>query len=153
VLDSEGRIDRRKLAEIVFADKIKLARLNKIVHPDVLNSIERWLAEQERGGAPLAVVEAALLIEAGSQNRLERLVVVWCHPEQQHERLRARGWTAEQIEQRIAAQMPLEAKRRMADDQIDCSGPLAETRRQVEELVARLMKLAAVKPHPLEKQP
>ena len=141
---ADGRIDRRKLAGIVFADPAKLDRLNRIVHPGVVAALDRELAELERTqpGA-VAVVESALLIEAGYHERLDRLVVVWCEPEQQIERLRARGMTREQAEQRLAAQMPLDQKRRMADDEIDCSGSLEETRRQVERLVAKLKQLAA----------
>lgn len=141
---ADGRIDRRKLAEIVFADPTKLDRLNRIVHPGVVAALDRELAELARSQPGAVVVaEAALLIEAGYHERLDRLVVVWCEPEQQIERLRARGMTREQAEQRLAAQMPLDRKRRMADDEIDCSGSLEETRRQVERLVAKLKQLAA----------
>lgn len=144
ILGVDGRIDRRVLGEIVFRDPNRRKRLNEIVHPRVIQEQDRQLAEWEReGSVRVAVVEAALLIEAGYHERVDRLVVVWCRPEQQRERLRARGLTAEQIEQRIAAQMPLEEKRRLADDQIDCSGTLEETRGQVEELVRRLKQLAS----------
>lgn len=144
VVGADGRIDRKTLGTIVFEDSAKLQRLNRIVHPRVIEEQDRQLVELERadrGG--VAVVEAALLIEASYHERLDRLVVVWCRPEQQRERLRARGMPAEEIEKRIAAQMPLEMKRRLADDQIDCSGSLDETRRQVEALVARLRELAS----------
>jgi dephospho-CoA kinase len=89
----------------------------------------------------VAVVEAALLIEAGHHKILERLIVVWCRPEQQIERLtnpRGRAMSRADAMQRIAAQMPLEEKRRMATDEIDNSGSLAATQEQVKELVARL---------------
>jgi len=141
---SDGRIDRTKLGAIVFAEKAKLERLNRIVHPRVVEALDRELAALERtqpGG--VVVVEAALLIEGGYYERPDRLVIVWCKPEQQIERLMARGMTRQQAEQRIAAQMPLDQKRRMADDEIDCSGSLDETRRQVESLVAKLKQLAA----------
>jgi len=69
--------------------------------------------------------------------------VAWCKPEQQMERLLARGMSREQIEQRLGAQMPLDEKRRRADDIVDCSVPLEETRAQVEQLVAKLQQLAA----------
>ena len=141
---ADARIDRKRLAAIVFADPAKLERLNRIVHPRVVEALDRQLAKLERTqpGA-VVVVEAALLIEASYHERLDRLVVVWCEPEQQVERLLARGLTREQAEQRIAAQMQLDQKRRMADDEIDCSGSLEETERQVESLVAKLKRLAA----------
>jgi len=144
ILGPDGTIDRRQLGEIVFRDPNQLQRLNQIVHRRVIQEQDRQLAEWAAGGAVrVAVVEAALLVEAGYHRKLDRLAVVWCLPEQQRERLSARGLTAEQIEQRIAAQMPLEEKRRLADDTIDCSGSLEHTRQQVEALVERWKQLAA----------
>ncbi len=141
---ADGRIDRAKLAAIVFADPAKLALLNRIVHPRVVEALDRELAELERAQPQaVAVVEAALLIESSYHERLDRLVVVWCEPEQQIERLLARGMARDQAERRIAAQMQMDQKRRMADDEIDCSGSLESTRRQVERLVAKLKQLAA----------
>jgi len=146
VLLPDGHVDRKKLGPIVFADPAKLQRLNQIVHPCVIEEQERLLAEfaKERPDG-VAVVEAALLIEAGYHKRLDRLVVVWCRPEQQRERLRARGMSDADIEKRIAAQMPLDAKRRLADDEIDSSATLEETRRQVEALVKRFKEIAVRK--------
>jgi len=144
VLGSDGRIDRKKLGDIVFNDARSLERLNRIVHPRVVKELER----RRRNVGPakgVSVVEAALLIEAGYHEGLDRLVVVWCRPEQQGERLRARGLTDEQIDRRIAAQMPLGKKRQLADDEIDCSGTREQTRRQVEALVVRLRQLAAAR--------
>lgn len=144
ILGPGEAIDRRKLGAVVFGDSAKLQRLNRIVHPRVIEEQERLLEElARREPAAVGVVEAALLVEAGYHERLDRLVVVWCRPEQQRERLLARGMSAEQVEKRIAAQMPLEQKRRLADVQIDCSGTLEETRRQVETLVAQLKKSAS----------
>jgi dephospho-CoA kinase len=144
VLEPGGRIDRGKLGAIVFADAEKLSRLNRIVHPRVFEELERRLEELARPGGPqVAVVEAALLVETGYDHELDRLIVVWCRPEQQRERLAARGLTPEQAENRIAAQMPVEEKRRRATDEIDTSGSLAETRRQVERLAAKLKQAAA----------
>jgi dephospho-CoA kinase len=135
ILQENGEIDRARLAAAVFGSREKLDRLNRIVHPRVLEQAERWLAERKREGAPMAVVEAPLLMEAGFHRRFDRLVVVWCRPEQQWERLSQRGMNHEDAERRMAAQMPAEAKKRLAHDLIDNSGTLEETRRQVEQLV------------------
>jgi dephospho-CoA kinase len=144
VLNKDGTINRAKLGEIVFADRAKLKRLNQIVHPRLIEVTEQRLAKLARpGGLPVAVVEAALLIEAGYHKRFDRLIVVWCRPEQQRERLLGRGLSQAQAEQRIAAQMPIEQKRRLATDEIDCSGSLKQTRQQVEQLAAKLKQLAA----------
>jgi dephospho-CoA kinase len=144
ILDGDGRIIRAKLGEIVFADRTRLAKLNAIVHPPVLEELDRRL-DQLASSDPhgVAVVEAALLIEASYHHRLDRLIVVACTSEQQLERLMRRGMNKEQAEQRIAAQLGLAEKRKLADDEIDCSGTLEETRRQVVKLVEKLKHLAA----------
>jgi dephospho-CoA kinase len=89
----------------------------------------------------VAIVEAALLIEAGYRGKLDRLVVVRCDPEQQLARLRARGLTEEQARQRITAQMPSDEKARLADDVINSSGSFEDTRQQVERLADTLYRL------------
>jgi dephospho-CoA kinase len=143
ILTDEGLVDRKKLGAIVFGDPKLLARLNAIVHPPVLEEQMRQLAAIEKSDAhAVAVVEAALLIEAGFDRKLDYLVVTWCTLEQQLARLteagKGRGLTIEQARQRIAAQMPVEEKRRRADEVIDCSGTLEHTRAQVISLFAKL---------------
>jgi dephospho-CoA kinase len=148
ILGANLNVDRARLASIVFADSARLTCLNAIVHPRVLEEEDHQMRELERNDPQgVAVVEAALLIESGFYRRLDRLVVVWCRPEQQLARLtdasHGRGMSQEDAERRIASQLSLEEKRRMADDVIDCSGTLDETQRQVHALVARLKSLAA----------
>jgi dephospho-CoA kinase len=136
---SARRIDRGKLGAVVFADRAKLERLNAIVHPRVGAEIFTQIATWEREGVQDPVfVEAALLVEAGYQNWLDGLVVAWCKPEQQLERLRARGMSEAEARRRIAAQMPVDEKLKYASQKIDCSKSLEETRQQVEELAAKL---------------
>ena len=139
VTGADGRIDRGKLGAMVFADRGKLERLNGILHPRVEEEIVRRFGEWERGGVRDAVfVEAALLVEAGYQKNLDGLVVAWCRPEQQMERLLARGLSEVEARRRIAAQMPAEEKLKFATEKMDCSGSMEETRRQVQELAQRL---------------
>jgi dephospho-CoA kinase len=164
-----AHIDRSALARIVFADPAKLARLNAIVHPRVEERLNLEFAKLARdgsapdgsmrdclardgsardrsagdGSAPAAFVEAALIIEAGLDKKLDGVVVVWCAPAQQIERLVARGFTEEEARRRISAQLPVEEKLRRALEKIDCSGSIAETRRQVEQFAT---KLRAVRP-------
>ena len=135
----DGRIDRVKLGALVFGNRDRLDRLNAIVHPSVLEAVERQFLEWEREGTRDAVfVEAALIIEAGYHQRLDGLVVAWCRPEQQLERLRARGLSEDEARRRIESQMPIEEKLHDATEYIDCSSTLEETRRQVEALAAKL---------------
>ncbi len=144
ILDARGNVDRGKLGHIIFADAQKRARLNQILHPRILDVVRKWFAAQGHPGGPdLAVVEAALIIEAGYNKELDQVIVCWCPAEQQLQRLLERGLTAEQAKLRIAAQMPMEEKRRLADVTIDCSGSLAETERQVTDVVKRLSRPAA----------
>jgi dephospho-CoA kinase len=139
IVGPNGYINRAKLGSIVFAQPQKLARLNAIVHPRVEAAALRQLDEWARLGIrPAAFIEAALLVEADYQKILDGLVVTWCRPEQQIERLRSRGLTDEEARQRLAAQLPLDEKLRYATHKIDCSGTLEETHRQVQAFAAKL---------------
>ena len=138
ILRPDGTLDRKKLASIVFADQAKLDRLNAIIHPRVEVEMLRRFAELEREGRSVAFVEAALLVEAGYMKNLDGLVVTWCKPEQQMERLVARGMTEKDARARIAAQMPVEEKLKLATYKIDCSQSMEETQRQVQELAKTL---------------
>ena len=142
--DASGHIDRQKLAAIVFTDPAKLAKLNSILHPRVdqiiFDQLDAW---QKSGAHSAAFVEAALLIEAGMAPRLDGLVVAWCTPEQQLERLRARSMSETEACRRMAAQLPIDEKLKHATYTIDCSGTLEETRAQVQSLAANLRKRQA----------
>ena len=139
VLDSDARVNRAKLAAIVFADPAKLATLNSILHPRVEIAIHHQFAEWASNGTrDAAFVEAALLVEAGYDKKLDGLVVTWCRPVQQLERLRARGFSEQDARQRIAAQLPMTEKLAHATEKIDCSGSFEETRKQVAALAAKL---------------
>ena len=139
ILNADGSINRANLATLVFADPVKLARLNAILHPRVEGLIHRQFDEWSRDSTRAAsFVEAALLVEAGYHQKLDGLIVTWCRPEQQLERLRARGFTDEDARRRIAAQLPEAEKLRHATSRIDCSGSLEDTRKQVEALAAKL---------------
>lgn len=149
ILAPGGCIARPILAAIVFAHPDKLSLLNSLVHPPLLAEMDRRLASLESadpGG--VAVIDAALLIEFNHYKKLDRLIVVSCTPEQQLARLTdpafGRALPREQAQSRIAAQIDLTRKRELADDVIDCSGTIAETRRQVEALVADLKHRAAL---------
>ena len=144
ILDSAGRIDRKKLGPMVFSDPAKLQHLNRIVHPRIIERIGQLAAQHfsQHPGA-VVVVDAALIYETGIPGRFTRTIVAWCRPEQQIERLTAKtGLSREQAKLRIASQMPAEEKRRRADFVVDCSGSLEETRRQLEDLYPVLKQLA-----------
>jgi dephospho-CoA kinase len=148
ILATDGSIDRARLAAIVFADPEQLRSLNAIVHPPVLRELDGELERISRlDPSGIAVIEAALLIEAGYHHRLDRLVLVTCTPEQQFDRLTnpafGRAMSRDQAEKRIAAQMPLAEKRKLPHDAIDCSGSLDDTKRQVLELIEEFKHAAS----------
>ena len=150
ILASDGSVDRARLAALVFADGGKLASLNAIVHPRVLRELDRELERLARVDPHgVAVVEAALLIESGYHRNLDRIILVTCTRDQQLERLTnptfGRAMSREQAEQRIAAQMPVEEKRKQAAgklDEIDSSCSLSSTKTQIQTLVERLKQTA-----------
>jgi len=147
VLATGGRVDRAKLSAIVFNDRAKLDRLNAIVHPRVAEVIFSQFEAWKRAGIRDAVfVEAALLVESGIHKSLDGLIVAWCTPQQQLERLVTRGLSEAEARRRIAAQLPVEEKLLLATEKIDCSGSLENTRRQVEALASKLRRAQTARP-------
>jgi len=144
ILDAAGEIDRARLGEIVFADVEGRAALNAIIHPAIMARREELLAAYHaENPAAVVISDAALIYEAHIESRFLKVIVTWCRPEQQLERLLAKGTLSrEQAERRIKAQMPGDEKRRRADYVIDTSGSVEETRRQVEALYPELERLA-----------
>lgn len=144
VVREDGFIDRAKLGAIVFADAARRKRLNEIVHPRVIEEQNRLLREAEESDAnQIAVVDAALMIESGGHKRFDKLIVVFCDPEIQVERLMRRNQiTRQEAEMRIAAQMPSSEKRRYADFEIDTSGTLDQTRARVTEVYSDLLRIS-----------
>jgi len=145
ILDPSGEVNRKRLGAVVFADPAKLRALNAILHPRIIQRSEDLAAEYlNENPQAVVLVEAALIYETGLDKQFAKVLVAWCAPEQQMERLTAKGGiTRAEAEQRAAAQMPLEEKRRRADYVVDCSGSKETTRRQVAALYPELQKLAA----------
>lgn len=143
ILQPDETIDRAKLGAIIFADKAEREKLNAIVHPRVFEAQADWLREVgARDPAAIAVIDAALMIETGSYRRFDKLVVVWCEPQLQLDRLMARNnLSLAEATARIAAQMPSAEKLRFADYSIDTTRGFEDTRRQVEALYATLRDL------------
>jgi dephospho-CoA kinase len=140
VVDQSGGIDRKKLAERIFADPAARARLEAITHSRIMERALAQASALRQQGLQLAFLEAALLVETGQHSHLDGLVVVAASEEQQLGRVMAReGSSRAQALARIHAQLPLEEKRRAATDVIDNSGEEATTQRQVEALVRRLL--------------
>lgn len=136
VLAPDGEIDRRRLARIVFADPEALRRLEALVHPATCAAIDEMVRSAT---APVVVVEAIKLIEAGIADRCDSVWVVVSTEEQQIERVMAqRGLSRVEVEQRIRAQPPVQLKLERADVVIDNSGSLEHTWAQVQEAWRKL---------------
>lgn len=138
----DGTIDRRKLGEIVFADPERLALLNRLVHPAVFARWRERLA-QIRRESPQAIVlsDIPLLFEAGLRPQVDLVLLVYCPPAGQVRRLMERGgMSRREAEARLAAQMPIDRKRPLAEVVIDNGGPLAQLGGRVREVWQELLR-------------
>jgi len=134
ILMPDGRLNRGKLARIIFADPAARARLNAITHPRIRERMDAEIAAR-RSGSGVLVVDIPLLYENDRTGTVETVIVVWVDPDTQLRRLYERdGLTVEEARQRIAAQMALDEKRARADLVIDNNGSREDTRRQVEAI-------------------
>jgi dephospho-CoA kinase len=139
VIGPDGAIDRKRLGDIVFADPAARARLERITHPLIQQASAARLTDLAGEGHPLALYEAALLVESGRWRDFDGLIVVTASPETQVARAVARGGiTREDAEARIKAQLPTNEKVKVATYTIDNDGELAHTERQVERVLRQL---------------
>ena len=138
LLASDGSLKRDELARIVFASEAGRKKLEAILHPRIR---EFWLAQIEtwrRENCALALVVIPLLFETGAEPHFDKILCAACSPAAQHERLAARGWSAEQIRQRIAAQLPVEQKIARSHYVLWTEGALTSHARQVGLVLARI---------------
>lgn len=143
VLNASGEIDRKLLGRIVFRDSQERRTLEAILHPLIIAKQEE-LAVQYHQESPKAVIliEATLIYEAGIEDRFSKIVVAWCAPAQQIERIMAKGeLSREEAAARVATQIPAEEKRRRASFVIDCSESLDQTRAQVVDVYSQLQRI------------
>lgn len=151
VLDASGALDRAALGAIVFRDAEARKRLNHLVHPRVGAEMARRLERAREQGVPLAVLDIPLYFEGRRQGgrgasamEFSASILVWVPREVQIERTVARdGCPRDEAERRVAAQLPLDEKRALADFVVDNSGSLAETERQVRAVYEALTRAAA----------
>ena len=136
IVGADGTIDRRRLGEIVFADRAQLARLNAIVHPLIREAIRDQIAARHAAGEGGAIVlEAAVLIEAGWVSLVDEVWVIVAKREAIFERLAAKqGLDSAAIEVRLKVQLSDEERSRHADAVIDNNGTLQELAAQLSRL-------------------
>jgi dephospho-CoA kinase len=137
MLQPDGRLDRARLAAVIFADASARERLNAITHPRIRQRMaEEVAARADRPG--LLILDIPLMYENGRAADVERVIVVWVDQATQIRRLMERDrLSVEQARQRIEAQMSLDEKRARADDVIDNTGSREETRHQIDAIYRR----------------
>ena len=138
MISASGELKRADLARRVFADPPARRQLEAILHPRIRESwlvqVESWRAEN----CPLAIVIIPLLYETRAEAHFKKIICVACSPAAQRDRLAARGWSAEQIQQRIAAQWPVEQKIGRADFVVWTEGEPAVHRQQIEAILRKI---------------
>ena len=144
ILMPDGRIDRVRLASLIFSDPQRRKTLEAILHPLIHEEEERQVERLGKlPGPQIAVTDAALLVETGAYRRYDRLVVTSCREETQFRRLiEDRRLNPDEAKQRIRSQLPSRDKVRVADHHLDTDLPLEETRRQVRRLFFDWKKVA-----------
>jgi dephospho-CoA kinase len=142
VLQPDRALDRKKLGAVVFADPARRRRLEAITHPAIRARFAGRLAElAEQRFAGIVIFDAAVMIESGGYKNMDRLVVVATDEVTQRQRLVGRdGISAEEVEGRMASQMSVAEKARLADYVIDNSGDRAATEAQTRRVHAALLE-------------
>jgi dephospho-CoA kinase len=142
ILDSKGRLRRKRLAQVAFADPEKTDQLNRIVHPALLKKLRRLIREYRRLPGPgVVIVDAALIFDWGLQEELDLVILVDSRCEDQIRRLREQGLTREESLQRIKRQMPKHRQRRLADMVIRNDGTLSDLKRKALRAYKKLLNL------------
>lgn len=140
ILDGDGNVDRREVARIVFAEPIERERLEGVVHPLIKQERDALIDRIGEEGGGVVVVDAPLLFEAGVDKECEAVVFVDAPREARAERVARRGWDADELGRREAAQMPLEEKRRRSTYVVVNDGTREELRERVVEMVEEWRK-------------
>ncbi len=139
ILNPDQTINRRKLAKIIFSDSKEREGLNSLLHPRIVKKIKRKIEDFKGKGKRMVIVDAALLIEAGELSLVDKLIVVIVSKRLQIKRLAQRDHlTEKEARERIATQMPLSEKMKLADYVVNNSGPVRKTVKRVKEVYHKL---------------
>jgi dephospho-CoA kinase len=138
----DGKVDRAKLSAKVVRDPAAIKQLEQIVHPMLGASRQKFLEAAEQSGAPVVVMDIPLLFETGGEKRVDAVVVVTTTPENQRERILARGtMTHEALDAILARQLPDAEKRKRADFVVDTSHGLDPVRARIRDILAEVVKM------------
>jgi len=136
ILKSDRTIDRHKLASFVFARKKSLRALDQMTHPEIIRMIKKEIRSSPKR---LIILDAPLLLEAGLDKAVDKIIVVTAKRSQQIKRLQEKGtFSRTDILKRLRQQLPLKNKVRMADFVIDNTGTIRETEKQIKKIIRRM---------------
>ncbi len=139
IFSSEFSLDRKKLAQVVFQNPDQLKKLEEILHPKVR---QQMLVEKEKfrdEGRASAFYDVPLLFEKNLEKDFDAVVLVYCSPSEQVRRMQLRdGWSDSEIQARMNAQIPIDAKKPRAQFVIDNSGTVAELENKIDEMLKAL---------------
>jgi dephospho-CoA kinase len=139
---ADGKVDRNKLSARVVYDPAAIRQLERIVHPMLGASRQRFLDDAERSGAPVAVIDVPLLFETSGEKRVDAVVVVTTTPEIQRQRILARdNMTSEKLDAILARQLPDAEKRRRADFVVDTSHGLDPVRTRIRDILTEAVRM------------
>ena len=143
ILQEDGSLHRKKLADKVFADPKQRKRLNQILHPRIKEEMDRRTKEiGQKDPEAIVVIDAPLLVELGDHHEMDKLIVVTSTQTQQIERLKDRdGISPEEALRILSSQMPLGEKIKLADFVIGNEGSLGETKKRAREVFKELKKV------------
>jgi len=140
IIHPQGMIDRKRLGDIVFNNKEALKKLNTITHKEIIKELEKEAKKYEKE-YKIVGINAALLIEAGAQKLVDKIIVVWTDEDTQIKRLTKRdNISEEEARKRIKAQMPLSEKLKYGDYIINNNGTPEQTKKQVERIYKELIE-------------
>lgn len=151
ILDGNGNISHKNLSDIAFESKINLDTLNSILHPRIVSQIKRQISaieaetahlhsiEQEGAERKVVIIDAPLLLETNSVSLVDYLLFVDATERRRRNRVKNRGWDAEELKRREAFQLPLEQKRAVADFIIENNGNLSKTKEEVRQVYLQLI--------------
>jgi len=134
----DGTVAVEKLRDKVFDEKGALSELENIIHPKVIEGLNRELARLKKQGIRVVVVDAPLLFEKGLNKEVDRTVVVSAETEKIRQRLKARGLTQEDMTRRMSHQIPLKQKEEKADFIVFNNGSREDLETRVDELLRRI---------------
>jgi dephospho-CoA kinase len=139
VLDADGRIDRKAVAAVVFADPEKVSAMNRVIHPPVMAEVDRLIQDcQQQDGVPAVVLDIPLLVEVGWADRCDRLVFV--ASDLKTRVARSRTLTAQEIVARENFQISLDKKAALADNTIQNDSGLSALGKQIATIFSSIMK-------------